>query len=892
VNIFRRNTAAPDVVARLYQALLHSYPPAFRARFGGEIASAFADSRRQSRPPLHQAWFVAASLIDLIRNGLAQRRLEGRTLPPKDSLMPMLLADLRAAIRVVVRNPRLTILATLTLGLGVTFATALFNVAHAALLRPLPFAHEDEIVTLWEYSPEETNTVLRKTVLTPANFLDLRQRLQSFSFVAAVAPFSGTLAHSQQSSQVLGRRVTAEVFDALGVVPALGRPFSKADEDAATRTVILSHGTWQRFFGGDPAIVGRTILLNELNRTVVGVMPPSFRLPGRQDDVLVPFVFSAWEKRARKSHWVRGVARIKPGVTLATARADAARVGAELEREFPDANTGETVILEPIREEMVGELRPALFTLLAAVAVVLLIACVNVANLLLANGTARRQEIAIRVALGAGRLRLARQLAAETLLLAVLGGAVGLAGAVGMLRLAAVLLPPELRASLDTSIDLRVMAAALGACTATATLVGLIPALGVWTRASASSGARTTTDARTARVRHALVVVEVALAVVLLAGAGLVMRSFARLTSVELGFRSDHLLTFRTDLPRGRYAGPEQWKPLFDRLIPDLESIPGVTSAAAVGGLPLNMGGGSNAIFIEGRPAPAPNDNTYAIYRLVTPKYFQTVGIRIVDGRDFDSRDAIGTRRVGAVNETLAARMWPGESAIGKRLTFSARPTANDWITIVAVVGDTHAESLAEPVDIQLYAPYTQEPNWFPPAEFALRTSVAPMSIANTVRDRMRLVDPLLPVEDLQPMEAVVAGSVATPRFNLALLGGLAGSALLLAAIGVYGLLAFSVALRSKELGVRVALGATRSDLVRMVIGDGLRLVSLGLVAGLLAAFVATRWIRALLFEVGPSDPATFVAVAVVLVSIAVLACYVPARRAAATDPISALRTD
>jgi putative ABC transport system permease protein len=485
-----------------------------------------------------------------------------------------------------------------------------------------------------------------------------------------------------------------------------------------------------------------------------------------------------------------------------------------------------------------------------------------------------------------------RQLAAETLLLALVGGALGLVGAIVVLRLASVLLPPDLRTNLDTSVDLRVLSTALGACVATATFVGLIPAFGVWSRASTSSGSRTTTDVTTARVRHALVVVEVALAVVLLAGAGLVMRSFMRLTSVELGFRSDHLLTFRTDLPRTRFSGPEQWKPLFDRLIPELESIPGVTGASAVTALPLNMGGGSNAIFIEGRPAPGPNENTYAIYRLVTPKYFDTVGIRIVEGRDFDSRDGIGTQRVGAVNETLAARMWPGERAVGKRLTFSPRPAPNDWITIVAVVGDTHHASLAEPVDIQLYAPYTQEPNWMAPSEFALRTSVAPMSIANIVRDRMRSVDARLPIEDLQPMDAVVAISVATPRFNLALLGGLAGSALLLAAIGVYGLLAFSVAVRSKELGVRVALGATRRDLLRMVIGDGLRLVSIGLGGGMLAAFIVTRWIRALLFEVEPSDPATFIAVAILLVSITILACYLPARRAAGTDPIAALRAE
>lgn len=880
------------MITRLYRTLLRSYPPGFRARFGDEIVNAFEEGRGKPRSPVQQAVFVAASLIDILRNGLAQRRLETRTEPPKDSLMPMLLADFRAAIRTAVRNPRLTLLATLTLGLGVTFATALFSVAHSALLRPLPFGDEHEVLTLWEFSPDEAHTALRKTALTPANFLDLRERLESFSQVAAIAPFSGTLVHSNNSSQMLGRRVTPEVFGALGVVPALGRPFSEAEGDAPSQSVILAHRTWQRFFGGDPGIVGRTILLNELNRTVVGVMPASFRLPGGQDDVLVPFVFSAWERRARKSHWIRGVARMKPGVSLATAQADAARVAAELEREFPEANTGETVLVEPIREQMVGELRPALFTLLAAVTLVLLIACVNVANLLLANGTARRQEIAVRIALGAGRLRLMRQLAAETFLLALLGGALGLVGAVAVLRLTSVLLPPELRTNLDTSIDVRVLVTVLGACVATATLVGLVPACGVWSRASTSSGLRTTTDARTARVRHALVIVEVALAVVLLAGAGLVMRSFVRLTSVELGFRSDHLLTLRTDLPRTRYGGPEQWQPLFDRLIPELESIPGVTSASAVTGLPLNMGGGSNAIFIEGRPAPAANENTYAIYRLVTPKYFRTVGIPIVDGRDFDSRDGIGTQRVGAVNETLAARMWPGERAVGKRLTFSPRPTATDWITIVAVVGDTHHASLAEPVDIQLYAPYTQDPNWMPPSEFALRTSVAPMTIANAVRDRMRSIDALLPVEDLQPMDAVVAISVATPRFNLALLGGLAGSALLLAAIGVYGLLAFSVALRSKELGVRVALGATRWDLLRMVIGDGLRLVSVGLVAGVSAAYLVTRWIRVLLFEVEPSDPATFVAVSILLVTITILACYVPARRAAGTDPIAALRAD
>ena len=880
------------MVSRLYRALLRSYPPAFRRRFGDEIGAAFEQARQVPRRPPHQAWFIAASLADVIRNGFAQRRLERRTHPPKDPLMQTLLSDLRFAVRTAVRNPRLSLLATLTLGLGVAFATALYSVAHGAFLRPLPYAAEHEVVTLWEFSPQEPHPNLRQTSLTPANFLDLRERLASFSHVGAIAPFSGTLVHGGSASQVLGRRVTPEVFGALGAVPALGRPFSTEEVDGAAPVIILSHRAWQRFFGGDPSLVGRTIMVNERQRTVAGVMPPSFRLAGGQDDVLVPLVFSAWERRARKSHWVRGVARLGPGVTLAAAQADATRVAAALEREFPDANAGETVLVEPIREALVGELRPALLTLVAAVTLVLLIACVNVANLLLANGTARRQELTVRMALGAGRLRLMRQLLAETLVLSMGGAAIGIAGAVLALKGAAVLLPPDLRAQLDPSIDPRVLLASLGLCIGVATLVNLIPAFGVWSRVLTSSGVRTTADIGTTRLRRSLVVVQVALAVVLLVGAGLVMRSFARLTSVDLGFRSDHLLTFRTDLPRARYQGPEQWKPLFDRLITELTSIPGVVSASAVTGLPLNMGGGSNAIFIDGRPAPRPNENTYAIYRLVTPRYFQTVGIRLVDGRDFDDGDAIGGARVGAINETLAARMWPGERAVGKRLAFNPKAQPGDWITVVAVVADTHHESLAEPVDIQLYAPYTQDPNWMPPSEFALRTAVDPMSIANTVRERMRAVDPLLPVEDVQPMDAVVAQSVATPRFNLALLGSLAGSALVLAAVGIYGVLAFSVALRSKELAVRVALGATRSDISRMVVGDGLRLVSFGLGAGVLGAFVVTRWMTTLLFEVEPLDPATFAGVLALQIVVAIVACYVPARRAAGTDPIAALRAD
>jgi predicted permease len=878
------------MLTRLYRLLLHCYPPAFRRRFGDELTSAFEIERRSRRSRIGQCWFIVASFADEVRNGLGQRRSgQHASIRTGDALMSSLFADLRYAGRTLRHNARLTVLATLTLALGITFATSLFSVAHSALVRRLPYDGEERIVMLWEFAPDKGAT---KGAMTPANFLDIRERAQAFSHVGGIAPYSATLVHGDQSTQVFGRRVTAEVFAALGVMPQYGRPLTHEDERIGNGVAVISHSLWQRRFGADPGVVGRTVLLDELQRTVVGIMPPGLRLPADDDDVLIPFVFTKFERQARRSHWVRVVARMKPGVTLAAAQADATAIGSQLASEYPEANKGETILVEPVREDMVGGLRPILLTLVAAVTLVLLIACVNVASLLLANSTARRRELLVRVALGAGRLRLLRQLAAESLLLALVGGALGLLGATIILQAAGAVLPAALMRSIDPRPDPWVLVGAVAIGVATAALFGLAPILGLWKGLSAHSGARTTAGSGATRMRRTLVVVQVALAVVLLAGAGLVMRSFVRLTSIELGFRTEHLLTFRTELPRQRYAGPMQWKPFFDRLIGDLESIPGVVRAAGVTGLPLNMGGGSNAIFIEGRPAPGPNQHTFAIYRLVTPRYFETIGIPVVEGRDFTAADGIDGMRVGAVNQTLALRMWPGQSAIGKRLTFSHTPKAEDWITIVAVVRDTHHASLAEPVDIQLYSPYTQDPNWMPPVELVIRTSVAPMSIAGAVRERMRGIDARLPVEDLQPLEEVVARSVSEPRFNLFLLGALASCALTLAAIGIYGLLAFTVALRSKELGVRSALGATRRDLSRMVVLDGVRLVLSGLLIGIGMAAVATRSMSALLFEIEPGDPLTFVSVAATLLLMTMIACYLPARRAARIDPVVALRTE
>jgi putative ABC transport system permease protein len=458
----------------------------------------------------------------------------------------------------------------------------------------------------------------------------------------------------------------------------------------------------------------------------------------------------------------------------------------------------------------------------------------------------------------------------------------------------ALVLPPGLAPVADVRLDPAVAVVAIGLSVTTGILFGLAPAFGLSSRkmAPAIREGRPTGSRSSSGLRKALVTAQVAFALVLLVAAGLLTRSYLALMNVDLGFRPDRLLTFTMELPRGRYAGPEQWAPFFSRLQADLRAIPGVLDAGGVSWLPLNDGGGSNAIFVEGRPLPGPNDSTYAIYRLVTPGYFGAIGIPIRDGRDFTADDRAGGPRVGAINETLARRIWPGERAIGKRLTFSRKPAEKDWITIVAVVGDTHHGSLAAPVDIQLYAPFTQEPFWFPPSDIVLRTAVPPASIAPAARERVRAIDPLIPVSRMQTMEALVGGTVAEPRFHMLLVAALGVSALVLATIGIYGLLAFSVSLRAREIGVRAALGATSGDIARMVLGEGMRLVIAGLALGLAGALVLTRALKTMLFGIEPTDPATFGTIAVVLIGGAAVACYVPARRAARTDPARALRSE
>jgi putative ABC transport system permease protein len=805
--------------------------------------------------------------------------------------MAAFLLDVRFGVRLLTRNPRSAVLAIGTLAIGIGLAVSIYSVAHGALLKPLPFDDESRVVMLYEHAPQ--NGTIKGNV-APANFLDWRERSHAFSQMGALRPFSGIVVSANgEAIRADGRRVLGDAFSALGLSASAGRLLTPADETAGAPIVVLSDRLWRQHFAADPGIIGRSILLDERPHTVVGVLEPVLRVPGGPagfDQIFVPWILPPQLRTMRMSHICEAVARLKPGVTLEQAQADIAAVARVLADQHPRSNKDESVLLTPVREALVGDVRPALLVLAGAVTLVLLLACANVASLLLARAAARRQEMSVRAAIGAGRARLVRQLLAESLPIGIAAGTAGLGLAWWSLAWLQRVLPAEIAATMNARLDPTASLASLLVCIVTATAFGLAPirfVLGGPRGAlreprggiSAASG------------RRAMVVLQVALAVVLLIGAGLLMRSFGALVGVEHGFRADDLLTFKIELPRSRYRGPDEWQTFFERLRDELLSIPGVTAAAGSSGLPLNENGGSVGFFAEGQAPPADNQDAFVIYRLVTPGLFETLRIPMYEGRDFSGSDRpADAPAVVIVNRTLAQRYWPGQSAIGKRVAFTSRPRPQDWATVVGVVGDIRHSSLAEPVDIQLYVPYNQEPNWYPPGQIVMRTEGQPIGLAGMVRERVRGIDPMIPIAEIQTMGAIVGRAVAAPRFTMSLFLVLSLSSLALALIGIYGLLSFTVALRTREIGVRSALGADAGSISRMVLGEGLRLAVVGGAMGLAAGAMAARSLDALLFEVTPYDPLTFVGCAALLLLVALLACYVPARRAARVDPVVALR--
>ena len=800
--------------------------------------------------------------------------------------------DLALAVRQIRRQPGFTAIAAFTLALGIGATTAIFSAVHAVVLRPFPYIDADRVVTLSDTWRGEASDV------APGNFLAHRARSSVFEALAAIQFSSFNLADGDRPERVIGARVTHGYFDVFGAAPARGRVFT-VEEDVPGRdaVVVLSHRLWTVRFGADAGIIGRTVRMNGKAYTVIGVMPADFDMTSDSEQLWVPMAFTSEHLTMHDDHYLTAVGLLKRGMTLPQARANLEAIAADLARAHPTTNAETGVDLQPFTDSIVGNYRMRLFVLLGAVVLVLLIACGNVANLLLARGAARSKEIAIRTALGAGRTRIIRQLAAESLVLAGIATVLGLllahAGIAVLVAGAPAGVPRLEQAALDTPVLLFSLAVAV----VSALVFGLVPAART-ARADVQDalreGGRGSRGSLSERLRGSLVIAEVALAVTLLIGAGLLIRSAIHLQQAELGFDPSGVMSARIALPATQYEHPAAVTSAYERIVAGVEASPGVDVAAATTQAPLGPGGNSNGIIPEGKPLSVESAIDSRL-RIVTSGYFEALRIPLRAGRAFTDADIAGAPRVMIINESLARRAFPGESAIGKRVVCcEGAPDDPRYKTIVGVVGDTRWRGPGVEPSPEFYLPIRQAPaeawTWIQRSMTVVaRTSGDPAQLAATIRAGVAAVDPTVPTYDVATMEERLGRSLAQSRFNTFLLTTLGIIGLLLASVGLYGVLAYLVVQRSHEIGVRMALGATARDVIVLVTRQGLQLVVAGVTIGVLIALLATRLLRELLVGVTPTDPATLAGVVVVLISAGVLASVVPARRATRVDPMQAL---
>jgi predicted permease len=808
--------------------------------------------------------------------------------------MSTLIQDLRFAVRSFARAPRFTIPAVLALALGVGASAATFSVIRGVMLRPLPYQDPDRIVVVWENNLRRNRP---RNVVGAANFVEWRARNRSFTHLGLVGAARLNLMLDGRPEEVAGLLLSADVFQVLGVQPALGRAYTP-DEDLEGRdaVIVISHEFWQTRLGGRGDVLGSSLEANGRMRTVLGVMPPGFTVIGQKADFLVPYGWTMERLRAApgrgSSH---GMARLRDGVSMEQAADDMRTIAGQLETEFPQRNAGWSVTLVPVHEQMVDQIRPSLNVLTGAVALVLLIACVNVANLLLARSTVRQRELGLRTALGAKRGRLVRQMLSESLLLAAVGGALGLVLAFafhrGLLALVANRIPvPRLD---QVTLDLPVLGFTMALALATGIIFGFVPAMVASHTPSDSlrDGGRHGAGPRSRRALGALVVAEVALSLVLLAGAGLLIRSFVKLQNIDPGFRADGLLTARVQLPATRYSDERRSSAFFTDAVSRISLLPGVQSAAGVSFLPLAGLGIGTSFYRDDRPQPAAGEAPTTDVRPVTANFFRTMGIPHLTGRDFGPADGTDTPPVAIINDAMARRFFPGENPLGKRLRVNiGGPGGKQGFEIVGTVGDIKLTALDGEVRPLVYVPHTQLAIGL--MSFVIRTEGEPLALANSVGAAVRRIDPELPLADVQAMGDVVDATLARPRVVAVLLTAFALMALVLAAVGIYGVMAYSVSQRTQEIGVRMALGATPRSVFRLVLGQALRLVGLGVVVGIVAAGGLSQVLRTLLYDTAPLDPLTFLATALVLTSVATLASYVPARRGTRVAPVQALRAE
>ena len=807
--------------------------------------------------------------------------------------------DLRFGARMLLKHKGFTIVAVLTLALGIGANTAIFSVVQAVLLRALPYSQPEQLVWIWEVCPKDD---IKEESASVPNFADWRSQSQSFREMSAFAGTAPVLTNAGEPERIPGTSVTANFFTTLGVQPVIGRSFvAEENTPGKNRVVILSHNLWQRRFSSDPQIIGQKVTLNGNPHEVVGVMPPGFKNPRpeepRPTELWLPLALDP-AQAGRRSDFLRVVARLGPGVSIDQARAEMETITNGLASQYPQTNFGWGVTILPLHERIVGNLRPALWTLMGAVGFLLLIACANVANLLLARAAARQQEIAVRTALGAGRWRLVRQFLTESVLLSLTGGVTGLLVGWWGVKLLIAFSPDNIRRLSEVTLSGPVFAFTSALAILTGVVFGLVPAVHAANpnlNESLKEGGRSATvGARSGRLRSALVVSEIALALVMLVGAGLMTRSFLRLQQVDPGFNPDRVVTALISLPATKYAEGPQITAFYHQLLERVQDTPGVESAALGSGVPL-ASGSYNTFFIEGRPVPRPEElQPDADYLRVSRDYFAALGIQFIRGENFAERYADGAPGVAIISQSMARKYFPDEDPIGKRITTgNPQPPPGQtvpWQTIIGIVADTPSEQLDAPHYPQLYVLFDQ--NVQRSLTLIARTSGDPLLAVGALRNATRSLDGDQPLYNIRTMRDLMANSVAAHRFNMVLIGLFAGLGLVLAAVGIYGVISYSVNQRTHEIGIRVALGAGRRDIVRLIVGEGLALTLIGVGLGLTAAFALTRLLAGLLFGVGARDPLTFAGVAALLAVVALLACYVPARRATNVDPMIALRHD
>jgi putative ABC transport system permease protein len=808
-----------------------------------------------------------------------------------------MLSDLKYAFRMLLKAPGFTCIAVITLALGIGANSAIFSVVDTVLLRPLPFPKSEELAMIW--SNNLTSEPDGRYPSSFPNFRDYRAQSGSFAAMGAYTGVGAVLKGAGEAKELSGVATDGDFFEALGVKPMLGRGYSAEESNVGVpAVVVLGHSIWQSAFGSNPAVVGTQVLLSGRSYSVLGVMPPGWKFPVGEDrtDYVMPLPPLTPDRLAQRgSSFLKIIARLRPGVSPKQAEAELAPITTRHATQYPDYNLDRGLRVVPLLEDVVGNVRPALLVLLGAVALVLLIACANVANLLLARAAARSREIGIRAALGASRIRIVRQLLAESFVLALLGGAGGLLLAWWGVDVLRALGPQNVPRLSEIQINYTVAAFTFGLAILSTIAFGLVPALQV-SRSNVSDALQQGSKGLTggvhgARMRTILVVSQVSLSLLLLASAGLLIKSFFNLRSTNPGFEPTRLLVLDQVLPRARYPEPDQQRRFFEQLMPKLAALPGIEAVGGANPLPFSGNDSNNSFTIAGQPPIAPGIHPDASILSVLPGYFRAMKTPLRNGRAFDERDSDQATKIAMINEAFARRYLPNENPIGQHILLDIGDNKADSLEIIGVVADAKQTQLAAPVIPEMYQPHAQSPNrrmWL-----VLRTAQASLAgLDASVRRVVHEMDEEVYVSNLQPMESLIGKVLAQPRFNMLLLAVFAGVAMVLAAIGIYGVIAYSVTQRTREIGIRMALGAQRGDMLRMILGQSLTLVAIGLMIGLIASLAGTRLLSSLLYGVGATDLATYALVVALLGAAALLASYIPARRAMKVDPMIALQAE